>query len=391
MFRHMQIRLAARIRSSSRSRLSHAARGEKRGMPRFRILLLVVPLVAAALAAGPLGGDSAPRAQTSANPLAGLRFYVRAGLAVVSAVAGLQACRPDAQGGSDLEDRARAPRSLARPIHAAELPREGEAADRPRPGRGHRSDLHRAPRSGHVMRSGLHRRRSCRGRPHPRLVRRPGRRDRERPRGDRLRARLARHDRLSRAEQPRRPPAPAALRGHGTIEAAERDHLPRGRRLGLGGRVAHRQAAARDRDREGAGLPAQRHPLRLDEGEHPARARHLPACRRQALHHQHGRERSRPGALQERRTAHQRLVQPRSPRARAGSDHQHLAPEGRRLPLDQPAGLRAVLPGSPDRLVSAARADLRALRHQLGEAAARRALRASQALPAQRVRDSVAG
>ena len=45
-------------------------------MPRIRNLLLVVLLAAAALAAGPFGGDSAPRAQTSANPLAGLSFYV---------------------------------------------------------------------------------------------------------------------------------------------------------------------------------------------------------------------------------------------------------------------------------------------------------------------------
>ena len=52
-----------------------------------------------------------------------------------------------------------------------------------------------------------------------------------------------------------------------------------------------------DRDREGARLHAQRHALRLDGGEHPARARDLPPHRRQALRRQHGGERARAGAL----------------------------------------------------------------------------------------------
>ena len=45
------------------------------------------------------------------------------------------------------------------------------------------------------------------------VVRRPRRAIGARPRGDRVRARLARHDRLPRAEPPRRSPAAAALRG----------------------------------------------------------------------------------------------------------------------------------------------------------------------------------
>ncbi len=84
-------------------------------------------------------------------------------------------------------------------------------------------------------------------------------------RGDRLRARLARHDRLPRPRSRRfAPHAPAALRRRRALAAAERDDLPRGRRLGLGAGQAHRLAAALDRDRQGARLHAQRHPLRLD-------------------------------------------------------------------------------------------------------------------------------
>ena len=45
-------------------------------MPKLRNLLTVVLIVGLALAATPFGGDSAPRAQTGSNPLAGLRFYV---------------------------------------------------------------------------------------------------------------------------------------------------------------------------------------------------------------------------------------------------------------------------------------------------------------------------
>ena len=60
-------------------------------------------------------------------------------------------------------------------------------------------------------------------------------------------------------------------------------------------------------------------------------------------------------------------------------------------PTSGSTGRASRSPARPqDRLVSAAGAHLRALRHQLGEAAARHALRALQALPAERVRDSVA-
>ena len=87
------------------------------------------------------------------------------------------------------------------------------------------------------------------------------------------------------------------------LEAPQRHGLHRGRRVRLGVRGAHRQAAAQGRREQGARVHAQRDPLRLDREQHPARARHLAAAGRQALHHQHGRERSRRGALQDGSTA----------------------------------------------------------------------------------------
>ena len=56
-------------------------------------------------------------------------------------------------------------------------------------------------------------------------------------------------------------------------------------------------------------------------------------------------------------------------RGLAGLDHGHLALARRRLPVDQPARLRPELPGPQDRLVPAAGAHARALRHGLGEPA----------------------
>ena len=71
---------------------------------------------------------------------------------------------------------------------------------------------------------------------------------------------------------------------------------------------------------------------------------------RQALHHQHGGERPRAGALpqldrsQPPQVAHdQHLVQPGPARPRPAADHGHVQPDGGRLSLDQPAGLRAVM------------------------------------------------
>ena len=83
----------------------------------------------------------------------------------------------------------------------------------------------------------------------------------------------------------------------------ERDHLPRGRRLRLGAGAAHRAPAARDRDRQGARVHAERDPLRLDARQHQARPRDLAPDRRQALRHQHRRERARADPLPARRTA----------------------------------------------------------------------------------------
>ena len=359
-------------------------------MPRFRILLLVVPLVAAALAAGPLG-DSAPRAQTSANPLAGLRFYVQQDSPSYQQ---WQAYRRAGQTRkADLIWKiAREPRALwlgrfTRPNFRVKVRRLIDPA--------------RAEGTVPIFTVLRAQATSC----GPGYTGGgPAEDARTRAWYDDLAAAIG-NDRVVIAFEPD---------SLGTIDClarSSRDDRLRLLRYGvtalskLPNATIYLEAGASDWEAasrtakqlraigiakvQGFLLNATHYDWTKANTQHGLDISR--ACRRQALHHQHGRERSRPGALQERRTAHQRLVQPRSPRARAGSDHQHLAPEGRRLPLDQPAGLRAVLPGSPDRLVSAARADLRALRHQLGEAAARRALRASQALPAQRVRDSVAG
>jgi hypothetical protein len=299
----------------------------------------------------------------------------------VASVAGLPGVRRQRQGGPDLEDRSGAEEPLARPVHAPELRGQGSPPDRRSPVAGRRAALYRPARRGHVLRAELSGRRAGGRRRHEGLVRRPGLGNRRRPRGDRLRAGLARHHRLPRPQPPRRPPPPARARGHGSLAAAERDRLPGGRRLRLGAGGADGRAAAGDRDREGARVHAQRHPLRLDGREHQARPRHLPAHRRQALRHQHGRERPRPGPLPPGRPPDHRLVQPGSTRAGATAHHQHLEPEGRRIPVDQPAGVRTVLPGPPDRVVSAPGPHLRTLRDELGEAAAGSALRAPGGYP----------
>ena len=52
-------------------------------------------------------------------------------------------------------------------------------------------------------------------------------------------------------------------------------------------------------------------------------------------------------------TPHQRLVQPAAPRSRHPADHGHVESDGGRLPLDQPARVRAVVPAPADRLVRA--------------------------------------
>ena len=81
------------------------------------------------------------------------------------------------------------------------------------------------------------------------------------------------------------------------VRAAERHRLPRGRRLGLGARHAHRQAAAQHRHRQGARVHAQRDPPRLDALQHPARPGDLAPDGRQALHRQHELQRPRAGPL----------------------------------------------------------------------------------------------
>ena len=96
----------------------------------------------------------------------------------------------------------------------------------------------------------------------------------------------------------------------------------------------------------------------------------------QALHHQHGRERPRAGALpQLDRSQPPQWRRSTSGAARACAASASRRPRTRptrcgRLPLDQPARLRAVLRRPQDRLVPAAGVHLRALGHHLGEAAA---------------------
>jgi hypothetical protein len=60
----------------------------------------------------------------------------------------------------------------------------------------------------------------------------------------------------------------------GTIDCLARSRRddPRGGRLRLGARAADGAPAAGDRDRQGARLHAERHPLRLDAQQHPPRA-----------------------------------------------------------------------------------------------------------------------
>ena len=71
----------------------------------------------------------------------------------------------------------------------------------------------------------------------------------------------------------------------------------------------------------------------------------------------------------------------------AAADDRHVAArQGRRLPVDQPPGLRPELPGAADHVVRAAGAVLRPLRDGLGAAAARHALRLPRALPVQDLR-----
>ena len=99
-------------------------------------------------------------------------------------------------------------------------------------------------------------------------------RRRRRARGHRLRARLARHDRLPGHAAARRARlVNAALRRRRALEAAQRHDLHRGRRLGLGARRADGAAAALHRGRQGARVHAQRDPLRLDGQQHPPRPR----------------------------------------------------------------------------------------------------------------------
>ena len=62
---------------------------------------------------------------------------------------------------------------------------------------------------------------------------------------------------------------------------------------------------------------------------------------------------------------------PPQPRPRPGPDHEHVEPEGRRLPVDQPPRLCPGVPGPFDRVVRAARAQLREVRDPLGVTAAR--------------------
>jgi hypothetical protein len=297
---------------------------------------------------------------------------------------------PVGQGQPDLEDRSRAQGALAGPVHATELRRQGAPADRPGQGQRGGPDLHRPARPGDRLLPDLPGRWPSRGPQDDGLVRRLGPGDRRRPRGDRVRARLAGHDRLPGAVAARRPAARARPRRGRAVEAAQRHDLHRGRRLGLGGGRAHREAAARRRHREGARVHAQRDPLRLDRREHPARARDLAPHGRQALHHQHGRERARAGALQEvdrplppHLAAHHGLVQPGPARPRPRPHDRDLPPrQGRRVPVDQPARLRAELPAPADRVVHTTGADARPLRDRLGEGPSGDGVRPLQELPA---------
>ena len=137
---------------------------------------------------------------------------------------------------------AREPKALwLGPLHPPQLQREGAPPDRPgAQSQGAGADLHGAARPGHRLQPDLPGRRPRRGRAHARLVRRPRARDRGRPCRDRLRARLAGHDRLPHAEPPRRSPARCSRYGVDALsKLPERHDLHRGRRLRLGEREAH--------------------------------------------------------------------------------------------------------------------------------------------------------
>ena len=169
-------------------------------------------------------------------------------------------------------------------------------------------------------------------------------------------------------EPARRPPEAAALWRQRSLPATPRDDLSRSRGLRLGARPPHRQAAPLHRHPQGPGLHAERDPPRLDPQQHPARARHLPPCGRQALHRQHLIQRPRPDPHPRSPDA-KRVVQPSESRTRDCADHKHGPPAGGRLHVDQPAGLlggrmqrRAAAGGQ---LVAGARADVRALADQL--------------------------
>ncbi len=264
------------------------------------------------------------------------------------AVGAVQAGRGGPQGEPGVAPRARAPLPLVRPLHPPADGHEGARLPRPcavRPaGFGAADDGH-AP-SGRRLLEQLPGRRTRRGQAHARLVRRLRSRDRRRARGDRIRARLARNRGLPRAEPPQRAPAHPALRRGRALEAAERNHLPRGGRLRLGAGQAHGQAVALHRRQQGARLHAQRHPPRLDAGERAARPRHLAPRGRQALRDQHLVQRARSGALPQVDLPQpspladdQRLVPPEPSRPRPAAEHGHEQLEGGRIPVPEPPGL----------------------------------------------------
>ena len=84
--------------------------------------------------------------------------------------------------------------------------------------------------------------------------------------------------------------------------------------------------------------------------------------------HQHGRERSRAGALPATKRPPDSLVGNPGMRGPA-ADHRDVASQGRRLSLDQPTGLCASVPAPAHCLVSAARVRSYALRFGLGATA----------------------
>ena len=116
---------------------------------------------------------------------------------------------------------ARAQGALARTLHAAQLRGQGAPPDRPRARRAARCRsspccARRRPAADRPTRAAAPARTArTRG-----LVRRPRAGDRRRPRGDRVRARLARDDRLPGALAPRRSPARARARRRRAVEAA---------------------------------------------------------------------------------------------------------------------------------------------------------------------------